>query len=122
MSHITKVKTQLKDNLVLKSVLKNLGYVIEEGGFLIHGRESVKVEFTASRKDLSIGFNRTDQDNDYEVFADWHRATKQKLLGEIFQGYSREKIIKMARLRGYSVIQNRVDQNGRIEMVLRKVA
>jgi hypothetical protein len=122
MSHITKVKTQLKDDLVLKSVLKNLGYVIEEGGFLINGRESVKVEFTASRKDLSIGFNRTDQGSDYEVFADWHRGTKQNLLGEIFQSYSREKIIKMARLRGYSVIQNRVDQNGRIEMVLRKVA
>ena len=122
MSHITKVKTQLKDALVLRSVLENLGYDIEKGGVLIEGHRRTKVEFTAAMNRLVLGFHRTDRSGCYEIHADWYGRAKEKILGEIFQNYSREKVIKMARLKGYSVVQNKVDRNGRIEMVLKKVA
>jgi hypothetical protein len=122
MSHITKVKTRLKDGVVLRSVLENLGYTVKETGALINRHERTKVEFTAATNRLVIGFNRTDEYGCYEIYADWYGKPKAKILGEIFQNYSREKVIKMARIKGFSVVQNKVDQNGRIEMVLRKVA
>jgi len=52
MSHITKVKTHLKDGVILRKALKKLGYQIEEYD-LRQSREAKDLEFLARK--VSIG-------------------------------------------------------------------
>ena len=127
MSHITSVKTELKDVHVLKKALIKLGYRVKEGG-VIAGRysgERKNVEILAVKSGFEIGFRRSKtKDNPFEILVDWNRDRKQqeKIKNDIFQNYSEEKVLKVARLRGYSIVKNRVNENGQIEMLLRKVA
>ena len=128
MSHITKVKTQLKDGPVLKQALRKLGYQVQEGGAVsgTHGRRlRYELEFIASKKGARIEFTRAHATDDcYEIVADWNnqRTSKKRIIGDIFQEYSCRKLMKTARRKGYAVLKNTVTRDGQIEMILRKVA
>ena len=127
MSHITTVKTELKDVHVLKKALMKLGYHVKEGGVISGGYsgERKKVEILAAKGGFEIGFKRSKaKDNPFEIFVDWigNRKQQEKIKNDIFQNYSEEKVLKVARLRGYSIIKNQTNENGQIEIVLRKVA
>ncbi|MDQ1333950.1 MAG: hypothetical protein QG552_900 [Thermodesulfobacteriota bacterium] len=127
MSHITKIKTQLKDGQVLRKTLLKLGYHVKEGGMVSggYGRDRKNVEILATNSGQAIGFRRSGSDLDpYEIISDWNGNQKKQhqLVHDIFQTYSQEKVMKFARSRGYSIITNHTNQNGQIEMVLRKVA
>jgi len=126
MSHITKVKTKLKDDQVLRRSLEKMGYsVIGAGQYCGRISGTIKdIEFIASKKGERLGFKRMAGDDCYEIFADWQeiRRGQQDIVNGITQVYSQEKIINMAYSRGYSVITNRTNNKGQIEMVLRKVA
>ena len=127
MSHITKIKTQLKDGQVLRKTLLELGYHVKEGGAVSggYGRGRLNVEILATNSGQAIGFNRSGADPDpYDIIADWNgnQRKQHQLVNDIFQTYSQEKVMKAARSKGYSIITNHMNQNGQIEMVLRKVA
>ncbi|MBN1276942.1 MAG: DUF1257 domain-containing protein [Deltaproteobacteria bacterium] len=128
MSHITKVKTRLKDEDVLKFVLEKTGFKLNRRGSTsrINGTgRDVTVEFTAAGDGQVIGFRRSKADDDYfEILADWNvgKKKREEILNRIYQAYSSEKVIRSARLKGYSVITNRTNMNGQVEIVLRKVA
>jgi len=128
MSHITKIKTELKDAHVLRNALMKLGYHLKEGGVVTggYGRERRKnVEILATKGGMGIGFRRSGSDhNPYEIFADWdgNRKKQKRIVNDIYQTYSQEKVVKAARSRGYSIIKNHTNQHGQIEIVLRKVA
>jgi hypothetical protein len=126
MSHITKVKTLLRDGVVLRRTLQNLGYCVGEGGFGTGPRrlkETRNLEFLAGQNGLWLGFRRGKEEEPYEMLADWDgsRKARETVLAEIHQAYSQEKILDLARVRGYAVTKNRVNQKGQIEMVLRKL-
>ena len=123
MSHITKVRTQLKDGLVLRTSLKKLGYRIQERGSADTGK-ATDLEFTARKGSTRIGFKRSGETLAiYEMLADWEamKEHREGVCNAIYQIYSQEKIVDLARVKGYSLIQNRVSENGEIEIVLRKV-
>jgi hypothetical protein len=127
MSHITKIRTELKDGEILRKTLLKLGYRVKEGGMVSdgHGGGRQDVEILAAITGQTIGFKRLGVDNHpYEILADWNgnRKKQDQLVSDIFQTYSQEKVIKAARLRGYSIIRNHTNQKGQIEMILRKVA
>jgi len=127
MSHITKIRTELKDGEVLGKTLLKLGYHVKEGGVVSGGYSGARqhVDILAAITEQTIGFKRSGVDNDpYEIIADWNgnRKKQEKLVNDIFQTYSQEKVVKAARLRGYSIIRNHTNQNGQIEIILRKVA
>jgi hypothetical protein len=126
MSHITKVKTQLKDCAVLKAVLNKEGYTVDEtaGKYNQNNNPFSDAEFTASKKGEILAFKKSNKDNAYSISADWYEIKRgqQAVINQITQAYSQEKIIRMAKSRGYSIITNRIDNRGQIEMVLRKVA
>jgi hypothetical protein len=128
MSHITKVKTRLKDGVILKQALRKCGYQVEKGGVIVNGynaREREAVEISARKRHRRLGFRRSASNgNCYEIVADWRVIGKERqgIMKEIFRIYSREKVLKAGRLRGYSVIKNKTHENGKIEIVLRKVA
>ncbi|HEJ83697.1 MAG TPA: DUF1257 domain-containing protein, partial [Desulfobacteraceae bacterium] len=111
----------------LKKTLLKLGYHVVEGGAISggYGRDRSDVEILATTRGQTIGFRRSGADDGlYELFADWNVSQKlrDRLVNDIFQTYSQEKVLKAARLRGYSIVRNQTNQNGQIEMVLRKVA
>ena len=125
MSHVTKVKTRLKDAQVLRQSLEKIGYHVREGG-VISGQSSSRkghaVEILARKGGSRIGFRRSADEASYEVLADWELQKKgrQTVINEILQAYSREKVIKLAGNKGYSVIGNRTNRHGQVEIVLRK--
>jgi hypothetical protein len=122
MSHITKVKTQLKDGVILRTSLKKLGYLIKEGRSGDPGKAK-DLEFSARKGGTRIGFKRSGENSDvYEMLADWQamREHREDVLKGIYQIYSQEKILHLARMKGYSLIKNRINEKGQIEMVLRK--
>ena len=123
MSHITKVKTQLKDGLILRKALTKLGYQIKEQGLRESG-ETRDLEFMARKGSTRIGFKRCGESKAvYEMLADWEamREHREELVNAIYQTYSQEKIIDFARVKGYSLMKNRLNEKGQIEIVLRKV-
>jgi hypothetical protein len=123
MSHITKVKTHLKDGLILRKALRKLGYQLEEYD-LRQSREAKDLEFIARKGKVSIGFKGSSENKaTYEMLADWQdmNAKREDLISAIYQIYSQEKIMDLARAKGYSLMQNRMNEKGQIEMVLRKV-
>jgi len=127
MSHITKVKTRLKDGQILRQVLRNLGYGIHEGGVISNSRAAKgrAVEFVATKMGHRIGFSRSNsEDGCFEMLADWQvmKKSRNDIADEISQAYSCEKVIQTARCKGYSIIKNTINHNGQIEIVLRKVA
>lgn len=128
MSHITTIKTELKDGAVLRKALRELGYQVKEGGVVTggYGRGRMKnVEILATNGRLAIGFRRSESDSNlYEIVADWdgNKRKQEEHVNAVYRIYSREKVFKAARSRGYSIVKNHTDQNGQIEIVLRKVA
>ena len=123
MSHITKVKTHLKDGVILRKALKKLGYQVEEDD-LRQSREVKELEFAARKGKVSVGFRRSKENNPvYEILADWEatNARREDVIHSIYQVYSQEKILDLARVKGFSLIRNRMNEKGQIEIVLRKV-
>jgi len=123
MSHITKVKTHLKDGLILRKALKKLGYQLEEYD-LRQSWEAKNLEFMARKGKVSIGFKGFREDKSvYEMHADWEamNAKREDVINAIYQTYSQEKIMDLAQVKGYSLMKNRMNEKGQIEIVLRKV-
>jgi hypothetical protein len=127
MSHITKVKTEIKDGRILKQALERIGYRVQDGGLISSGYASgprEKVDILAHRNGQSIGFRRPrSDDGSYELLSDWglRGVNKAKIIPEIFRSYSREKVLQLARSKGYAVVTNETNRHGQIEIVLRKV-
>ena len=123
MSHITKVKTHLKDGLILRKALKKLGYQVEEYD-LRQSSGGKDLEFVAKKGKVSIGFKGSRENKAlYEMLADWEAmgTRREDLVNTIYQAYSQEKIMDLARVKGYSLMKNRMNEKGQIEIVLRKV-
>ena len=123
MSHITKVKTHLKDGVILRKALKKLGFELREYD-LSQSREGKDIEFLARKAKLSIRFRGSREDKSvYEMLADWEviNAKRDDMINAICQVYSQEKIMELARVKGYSLMKNSMNAKGQIEMVLRKV-
>ena len=62
MSHITRVKTSLKDGDVLKEALVKSGYRVRERKVIYSeysGRPGVQVDILAEKEGQCIGFSRT---------------------------------------------------------------
>ena len=123
MSHITKVMTHLKDGVILRKALKKLGFELREYD-LSQSREGKDIEFLARKAKLSIRFRGSREDKSvYEMLADWEviNAKRDDMINAICQVYSQEKIMELARVKGYSLMKNSLNAKGQIEMVLRKV-
>ena len=124
MSHFTRVKTEIRDPWALIRALKTLGYTVanEDAYTVGSGRSTMPVQVLAVKGDLRIRFAKSGPvDATYEMGADWGRD-KQRIVGEILQAYAREKVLSMAREKGYMVLRNRTVTDGRVEILLRKAS
>jgi hypothetical protein len=124
MSHITKVKTRLKDGRILRKSLTDLGYRIEESDDSPPLRTGER-EFSVRKGAALIRFRPpAGDDSFFEMLVDWDRVKGRPgdVIDSIYQGYSREKVLELAKLKGYTITKNRVNEKGQIEMSLRRVA
>jgi Protein of unknown function (DUF1257) len=124
MSHFTRVKTEIRDPWALIRALKTIGYTVpnEDAMTLGAGRKTAPAQVVAVKGGLHIRFAKSGPvDGTYEMGADWGRE-RQKIVGEILQAYAREKVLTMAREKGYMVLRNRTGTEGRVEILLRKAS
>jgi hypothetical protein len=124
MSHFTRIKTEIRDPWALIRALKTLGYTVPNGDAITAGseRRTAPMQLMASKGALRIRFSKSDSlDATYDMGADWGKG-KQRLVGEILQAYAQEKVLTMAREKGYMVLRNRTVSDGRVEILLRKAS
>jgi len=127
MSHFTKLKTVIKDQVVLEDTLRNLHYQFKAGERLpIRGYEGSR-EFGQVVVDTGcqydIGFQRQ-TDQTFGVCADWwgiegeSNIREERFLQEINQTYSHLAVKKQVSEQGFIIEKEQVLDNGEIELVV----
>ena len=123
MSHYTEIKkTRISDLSILLKTLQQMGYEFQLNQFIaVHrGKRKVDIAVKVNGKYM-VGFKKNAADT-YDVIADWSYAglSSRLFVDRVKQAYNSEKILHEAKLRGYSLIQQKV-VNGGVRLVLRKM-
>jgi hypothetical protein len=127
MSHFTRVKTLIRDQVVLEESLRQLHYDFRVGEQLpIRGymgnRETGQVVVNTG-SDYDIGFQRQTDDT-FQICADWWGVQKDTslrkitFLQQINQTYAYQVVKKQVVEDGYIIEDERVLENGEIELVV----
>ncbi len=124
MSHYTEIKnTRITDLPILLQTLQQMGYEFKMDQFIKGRRDKRKVDIAVKVcGDYVVGF-RKNSAGAYDVIADWSFAelSSRQFVDRVKQVYNTEKIIHEAKVRGYSLIQQKV-VNGGVRLMLRKMA
>ena len=121
MSHLTSVKTEIKDLTALTNALHEMGYSLEGAGVVTYRHESVKADAVMNIEGRTLGFVRG-EDGSYSITADWHYAQQvlgpqHQFVGRLSQLYGVHKAILEATLEGY-MVERETDANGMIRLTL----
>ena len=135
MSHLTNIKTKLKDKDFLIQALHTIGYTGTENALLKnpsnHQHEEVQVEIKVTKYDTSLevmrpmtaGFKIND-DGVFELVTDidtWHESLPiERFLQKITQVYARLAVVETAQEQGFKVITEHKDVDNTIEIVMEK--
>lgn len=123
MSHYTEIKnTRINDLPILLKILQQMGYEFKLDQTIKGHQGKRKVDIAVKvYGDYLVGFKKNSAGT-YDVIADWSYAElpSRQFVDRVKQVYNTEKIIHEAKLRGYSLIQQKV-VNGGVRLVLRKV-
>ena len=127
MSHFTRVKTLIRDQVVLEEALRQLHYDFRVGeqlpirGYMGNRETGQVVVNTGSAYD--IGFQRQ-ADDTFQICADWWGVQKDTsireatFLQQINQTYAYQVVKKQVVEDGYIIEDERVLANGEIELVV----
>jgi hypothetical protein len=125
MSHITTIKTEIRDLQTLTQTLTLLGLEFSENGNT-RGHLKEKVDLAVKLNGgVRFGFKKTGQKECYEIKGlseVLHDAKTRKVINQIKQEYAYQKILFETRRRGFALVQEERVKPGTIRMVLRKVA
>lgn len=123
MSHYTEIKnTRINDLPVLLKTLQQMGCEFKMDQFIKGHGGKRKVDIAVKvNGDYLVGFKKNIAGT-YDVIADWSYAelSSKAFVDRVKQAYNTEKILLEAKLRGYSLIQQKV-MNGGVRLILRKV-
>jgi hypothetical protein len=126
MSHFTRIRTRMVERAYLLAALRDLGYVPEEGELEArgHGGNRTRVEVRVrTRSHYDIGFRRAE--GGYEVVADWWgiKDVKQKeFLPQLQQRYAYHAARARLEEQGFALVAEEKQADGRIRLVLRRMA
>jgi uncharacterized protein DUF1257 len=127
MSHFTRVKTQMVEKEFIVKALEDLGYAYEEGSVEIRGyggnRDRVEIRVPTSNRGYDIGFRKAGKV--YEMVADWWgiRDIKQEhFVQQLMQRYSYHTARTKLEEQGFLLVTEENQQDGRIHLVLRRMA
>lgn len=133
MSHFTKVKTELKNLLILKQTLKDLDLTFVEADentkINIKGWNNEKEEALLEIKTggpYSIGVVHNQEEDTYELVADWWgvemyvEQSQEEFIDKISQKYAYNTVIDKIQTKGYDIATEEVDEENNLRIVLRK--
>ena len=135
MSHLTNIKTKLKDKDFLIQALHTIGYTGTENVLLKnpsnHQHEEVQVEIKVTKYDTTLevmrpmtaGFKINDG-GVFELVTDvdtWKESLPiERFLQKITQEYARLAVVETAQEQGFKVITEHKDVDNTIEIVMEK--
>lgn len=127
MSHFTTVETKIKNYVILKQVLEELGYAYEEGECKIRGYRGqltdacMKIDTKSS---YDIGVVQTAEG--YSFIADWseletHSGIEQdSFLKAVNKRYAYHTVLEEVKKYGYNLVEEEATEQQHIKLVLRK--
>jgi len=134
MSHFSTLRTQFRDEKMLKKCLKNLGYKVKSGGTIQGHSGKRDVDFRVkSPGGFDIGFVHG-SDGAFGVVADWFMAkdvdkrTLESNLRMQFSGLQRQirreyavkTVLAETGKKGFQLVSREEDLDGTIRMVVRR--
>ena len=127
MSHITHIKTQMKEQEYLVKALQDLGYAPEVGDLtvseLLGPKVNVEVRISSGIFGRQVGFRKSG--DNYEMVADWFGSRKVRnieFMNKITQRYAYHAALDILQDKRFSKVTEEVDQYGRLHIVLRRTA
>ncbi len=128
MSHFSRLKTRMVVREYILAALEDLGLKGECGDMEIRGfggnRTAVEIRVRTKNPAYDIGFRRSG--DSYEIVADWWgitETTEERFLREVVQRYAYHAArATLESQGGFSLVKERVDAEGGIHLVLRRMA
>ncbi|HKQ72796.1 MAG TPA: DUF1257 domain-containing protein [Blastocatellia bacterium] len=127
MSHFSRIKTQIVEKKYLTQALQDLNYAYEEGDVEIRGyggnRTAVEIKIPTRNSGYDIGFRKSGAA--YEMVADWygiHGINHQKFVEQVTQRYVYHATKEKLEEQGFALVTEEVERDGRVHLVLRRVA
>lgn len=130
MSHFSRIKTQFKNRDALVRCLEGLGLSIGLDTTIRGYRGLQNVDIAARAKNGSeIGFLRN-SDGSFDMVADWWTkkgtggqqlvSELNDLAGKVQQEYARHIVLEQTKSEGFSVVEERKEEDGSIRIIVRR--
>ena len=127
MSHVSTLKTQLKEAEPLIKALNNLGYPINQEEKFVKGSRGKFTAVDISMNlpgDTKVGFKWDNNSNAYELVTDldlWKfEIPVERFISKVTQMYAYHTIISKTNEDGYQIVEQTNKNDGSIELVLTK--
>ena len=125
MSHFSTVKTELRQLEPLVQALEDLGYSPEQGERPVRGYRGQTVNAdlaVAMQEGGDLGFRWNAQSGAYELVTDldlWKQTIPiERCLAKLTQRYAFNTVLTASNKEGFQVAEQRVAQDGSIELVV----
>lgn len=125
MSHFSNIKTQIRNLESLQASLNNLGINWKSGPSPVRGYQGQTIQAEVvieQNNNYDIGFAWNGQN--YELVADlqyWQQPwTVDGFLQRVTQGYALDTVLKESSKQGFSVTEQRQNEDGSIRLVVQR--
>lgn len=123
MSHFTRIRTKLRNLVLLERALRDLGYVPSVGNVRVRGwhGESRRADLVVQQPNgYDFGFRLVD--GELVMLADVYgfRGNPADLLGPISQRYAYHVCREQAEAQGFQVTGETVDEDGTIRLIVER--
>lgn len=129
MSHFTRLETKLVDRQHLLSALADLGYAYEEGDVSIGAyggqRTAVDIRVPTRNPAYGMGFRREREGDAFELVADWfgvREHDREQVLASVTRRYAYRAAVDSLSQQGFGLVSEEQDDEGRVHLVLRRMA
>ena len=131
MSHFSRIRTQMVEKEPLLAALADLGYAYEEGDVEIRGwlgrRVRVEIKIPSRNPGYDVGFRKQGAPGAeaYECVADWYGVrgiSQERFLRELAQRYAYQVARAKLEEQGFTLVNEETQKDGRIHLVLRRMA
>jgi hypothetical protein len=127
MSHFTRIKTKIAEKEHLLSALESMGYPYEDGGSEVRGyggrRVNAEIRVKPKSGGYDIGFYKNG--DHYEIVADWygiHGIKQQEFVEKLHQLYAYHTTKAKLETQGFTLVSEENEQDGRIHLLVRRMA
>ena len=128
MSHISRIQTQLTEQIYLLKALEDLGCKVNVGQDnlrAIGGMSMAKAEVVTNLpgSGRKIGFVR--QGDHFAIVADWwgiSSARRDEFIGKLTQRYAYHAAVDKLQEQGFTIAREESAQDGQVHLTLRRMA